>query len=517
MYSALFNFTIPVSGNYSVATTARDVNDKVASTTNRIIAVNTLDAVSFNASGADYVTILDLCSPTAIANGSMATGGAPATISASIPAGLYRVLTVTSKPAITFGNVSLNSTVSNLTFINYAELSASSYNPPANRRIVTIFNITGNNVNYTTSEAFYNYTEKESLLIAEASLEFQKCEASACTWAVIPYGLNTTTNNITGYANTTPTGIWAVMEPSSSTTNTVTNTINNYITGSVTVNVPYNVTQEKIIEKVTSRHLFKAPQEIEVYQSGTASVSIGVVNDGSTAYKSIELSAKTPLTQMSARLSPQSIATLAAGSETTAKLTVDTKNAAVGSYYVTVTGVTGDFSDSILVPVKVVEVKAADRLEAERQLSFAQDLIKQNQECLEFTDTLKRAKAALDKGDIATALKLENEAIEGCKRSLSLLRKEVSPLTGLFGAGFFQGDLTTSAVIGATGIIIGLTMVLLKRLTSPKRKDNELEKQLEGTPEQKPPENKPPEGPGWDSSLGGGSSFGAEETKKEDV
>ena len=480
IYSALFNFTVPAAGDYTVGTSARDVNDNVASNTIRITAVTSDDSISFNTSGASYFTILDSCSSTPIANSS--ENG----ITTSIPAGLYKVRLYTSRPEVTFNNASINSTLSGTAF-KYAEVSSVSYSVPSNRRYVRVFNISSTAANYTNIETYYNYTSDEATLVAEASLEYQKCEEvnSSCTWNTtsVSYLLNTTTNNITGYANSS--SLWAVLEPAYTEPQTTTNTV--YITrietGTITKEKEVINETEKLVEKLVGTHLFQNPPEIELYQTGTSSVEVQLRNDGKATFENIKLAAISGSNQISAKLSSDTVARLEPGQSTSVTLTASSNDAPFGEYSIALSATAGDYSEVVSVPVSVVKFLKSEKLEAQKQIEFGRSLTLQNQECREFADTLDQAEKALEDGDAAIALKLANDAIAGCKQALALAGKEAGPLTGLFAGRLLQGDWANSAVIGAVGAVIALTLVLLKKLVTPKRREDEIAKQLEGEDE----------------------------------
>ena len=473
IYSALFNFTLPDEGNYTVGTSARDVNDNTASNTIRIVAVSSDDSVSFNTSGASYFTILDSCSSTPLANSS-ANG-----ITTTIPAGLYKVTLYTEKPEITFNNASLNSTLSGTAF-KYDELESVTYTVPSNRRYVRVFNVSTNGTEYSDLQVYYNYTPDEATLVAQASLEFQKCEEvnSTCTWnsTSVTTGLNTTTNNITGYANSS--SLWAVLEPAYTEPETNTVYITRTETGTVVKEKDVFKDKEKIVEKFVSTHLIQNPPEIEVYETGTASVEVQLRNDGTTTFEDIKLAAISSASQITASLSSDTIPKLEPGQTTSVRLTASSSNAPLGSYSIALSATSGDYSEAVSVPVAVVKFLKSEKLEAQRQIEFGLSLAMQNQECREFADTLDQANKALKDGDAALALRLANDAIAGCKQALALAGTEAGPLTGLFAGRLLQGDWANSAVIGAVGAVIALTLVLLKKLVTPKRKEDEIAKQL---------------------------------------
>ncbi|HLD63038.1 MAG TPA: hypothetical protein VI875_04175, partial [Candidatus Norongarragalinales archaeon] len=171
------------------------------------------------------------------------------------------------------------------------------------------------------------------------------------------------------------------------------------------------------------------------------------------------------------------------GQSTSVTLTASSNDAPFGEYSIALSATAGDYSEVVSVPVSVVKFLKSEKLEAQKQIEFGRSLTLQNQECREFADTLDQAEKALEDGDAAIALKLANDAIAGCKQALALAGKEAGPLTGLFAGRLLQGDWANSAVIGAVGAVIALTLVLLKKLVTPKRREDEIAKQLEGEDE----------------------------------
>ncbi len=475
VYATLYDLDMDQVGTYNLSVLVRDASDQTVAQNISIECLAAKENFSLTGVGAESIQLLDLNSEATIGNATSENG--TANMNVTIPPGLYKVRAINENgPNVTVSNVVLNASTGNNLF-SYNSPTSVDFSPPTNRRFIRLFNISSP-LDYNGVQVAYNYSDEAASLVAEASVEFQHCEVvnNTCTWEPVNFTLNTTTDYIV--ANTTHMSLWALLEPAFDEPQTIVQTV--YSTSS------YPVVETKIVEKsvpvpyevektqMVSDHLFEAPADVEVLQNNQTETTVGLYNSGQTTFEAVTLQAETTL-GITADLGTASFEKIEPGAAESSKLTIKTDNVPIGAYKVRLTAKTSNYTDSVEVKVNVVRYLTAQKLEAEKQLSFAQKLSAENQECREFDSNLAAARTALDAGEVDTAMKLSSNAINGCKSSLSLISKQGSGAgTGLFLARTSKSgdDYYTYAIIASVGLVAGLAIVMLKRVVTPKKRDD---------------------------------------------
>jgi hypothetical protein len=92
-------------------------------------------------------------------------------------------------------------------------------------------------------------------------------------------------------------------------------------------------------------------------------------------------------------------------------------------FTVTADATTPETNDSALVLINSLE-RSQDGKDVETKVTFAQDLLNENPECLELNELLEKAKGMIDEGQRSEASKIVDGVIEGCKYLVSLAKKE---------------------------------------------------------------------------------------------
>lgn len=205
----IYNYTWSVNatqnGNYTLNVAVRDVNDNTANSTVRMYASLANVTINLSASGISSLHLRDVCSGTAIRNGSSLLG-------VSVIPGNYSLLAVDPGMAnITFNNFNVSSY--NGSFLTYAQESASGLSTPTNRRNIQLFSATVNGGAYSSASVLFDYNSLAGTLVAENSLEIDTCASRlSCTWSLLNSTLNTTSNLINATVSSL-SGLYGTFEP----------------------------------------------------------------------------------------------------------------------------------------------------------------------------------------------------------------------------------------------------------------------------------------------------------------
>lgn len=167
------------------------------------------------------------------------------------------------------------------------------------------------------------------------------------------------------------------------------------------------------------------PQLVTIYKNRTIAVPIRLVNNWTTPLEGIILAASTNASDVVIQFSSNYIESLDIGESQDVMMTVGGYRLGE-NFEVTVTGnvTEPEFNDEALILFNSIE-QAEDGESVSVKVTFANDLLSQNEECQELNEILLQADARLQAGDLAAASELVDSVINGCKY---LISKTTPPL-----------------------------------------------------------------------------------------
>jgi hypothetical protein len=123
--------------------------------------------------------------------------------------------------------------------------------------------------------------------------------------------------------------------------------------------------------------------------------------------------------------------------------------------------------------------------EVETKVTFAQDLLRENPECLELNELLTKAKESLEKGSTAEASKMVDGVINGCKYLVSIAKKGEQKPQSVITELLKKENLKYFLMfIGAASVITLAILVMVKRRKAVIKKE-EKRQSKENKPEEK--------------------------------
>ncbi|MBR9692537.1 hypothetical protein GOV07_01255 [Candidatus Woesearchaeota archaeon] len=169
------------------------------------------------------------------------------------------------------------------------------------------------------------------------------------------------------------------------------------------------------------------PQLVTVYKNRTVIVPIRLENNWTEPLLGISLGASTNASEVELRLDTNYVEELGMNGTEELHLTV-TGYRLGANFEVTVTANVTEpsFKDSALIMFNSIE-SAEDGEDVEVKVTFAQDLLNQNQECQELNELLIEANARLQEGNIDQAHEMVDLVINGCKYLISKTQEAQRP------------------------------------------------------------------------------------------
>ena len=165
------------------------------------------------------------------------------------------------------------------------------------------------------------------------------------------------------------------------------------------------------------------PNLVTVYENKTVLVPITVKNTWNSSLKGISLNASSNSSEISLKLTENYFEEMLVGEKKDVTLMVE--NYRLGeNYEVKITAnVTNPLaSDSALVMLNTIE-QAESGPDVDTKVTFAQDLLRENPECIELNELLERAKTEISTGSKLEASRMVEAVINGCKYMVSISKK----------------------------------------------------------------------------------------------
>ncbi|MBN2422054.1 PKD domain-containing protein [Candidatus Woesearchaeota archaeon] len=165
------------------------------------------------------------------------------------------------------------------------------------------------------------------------------------------------------------------------------------------------------------------PEPVTLYVNNTIRAPISLINKGNITLKGIRLSAETNNSLIDLFFVDDFIPQLSSGEKVTTDLIITSyktfKNYEI-YLYANITD--PDYSDVAVIYVNSLEKSRGDESVTNTKITFANDLLTSNPECLELNEFLKRARVAMANGDYDEAEKIIDSVVEGCRYLISQAR-----------------------------------------------------------------------------------------------
>ncbi len=220
------------------------------------------------------------------------------------------------------------------------------------------------------------------------------------------------------------------------------------------------------------------PELVTIYENKTVLIPVKVQNTWNSSLKGITLNATTNTSQVKLRFSQDYFEELAVGEQKELILFVD--NYRIGENYeiqINANVTEPKASDSALVLLNTIEQSQSGE-DVEIKVTFAQDLLNENPECLELNELLAKAKEDLDKGNTVEASKMVDGVINGCKYLVSISKKTEQKPETIINRLWKRENLKFLLVFAGIALILVLTVLLVnkKKVVVAKNKEAEAKK-----------------------------------------
>jgi len=221
------------------------------------------------------------------------------------------------------------------------------------------------------------------------------------------------------------------------------------------------------------------PEIITSYENKTVLIPVTIQNTWNTSLKRINLSASTTAEGVGFSFSKDYFEELPKGEKRNVTLMVD--NYRLGEdYQIRINANVSDpyTSDSALVMLNTIQQSKIGK-DVQTKVTFAQDLLNENPECLELNELLTKAKEEISKGSTEEAGLMVDSVIEGCKYLVSISKKsEQKPETIVTKIIRKENMKYVLPFLALAGIII-ITLLSVKKRKSAQQKKAEAEAEAE--------------------------------------
>jgi len=403
-YMNYYNYTFEVnqSGVYSVYANVTDYENHSSSWNYSFYSSVGYGVYRINSSATTNIERIGKCSGDVVSEGNDLTmrlaRGSLIDLNVSIDKTLHNL-------SLEFRDVNLTGNLSEV--VGYAELSNETDAPSTDRKVALFeLNSTLNFSNYTF---VYDYTTIAHTINNESSLKVYKCEdILSCglvdTEAVVDVGNNTLTVTLDSFS-------YFMITESGTSVETVTETVSGG--GSTTTETVY-----RSLNILT-------PGEVEIGLTDQVVIPVTLDNPEDIVLKDISLTANSTTNDIDPEFEPVEINELGAGENETVMLFLES-HSTPGEYEIHLEATVSEpeFIETAVVYVRLVAMPGMETV-VER-IVLAQDLFRENPQCLELNDLLIRAQELIDEGRVEEARVIVQQTIYKCKE---LVTGEEFPLS----------------------------------------------------------------------------------------
>ena len=233
--------------------------------------------------------------------------------------------------------------------------------------------------------------------------------------------------------------------------------------------VPFSVIQEVEKEKEIYFDII-VPEKVTLYKNDTIRQLIRLVNRGNNTLRGVYISATTNHTDAEILFSTTYFPEIAPGDEAKTDLIL-TAYKLLNQYeifiWANVTEPT--YRDKAIIYINAIEKSRGNQSVTSTKITFAQDLLSSNPECLELNEFLEQALDFMDRQDYEKASQITDSVIQGCKYLVSQGKLRDERPTGLT----IGLDLDKIPYIGPILLVFVLGMAFAIFMTVRARKENE--------------------------------------------
>lgn len=213
------------------------------------------------------------------------------------------------------------------------------------------------------------------------------------------------------------------------------------------------------------------PSSLVMYRNQTMEVPITVRNPTERVFTGVEIDASVEVDDVQLRFTQNTFAQLQPEEERNITLLVDNYRSQ-GTYEIKVTADVRDpeVNDSALIFVNALEQESfGDAVNT--RVSFAQDLLTSNPECLELNEQLNRARTLLQEGRTHETDLLLREVVDACRFLIAApgAREEIP--AGWDVSWFTQMRYANQVLLGLLGVLVLIAVFLLMHYYSAARQD----------------------------------------------
>ncbi len=429
--SANYSFAVNQTGNYLIQATITDMENQSSNWNYTFYSSSGYQNYQINSSTITNISLIDKCDEE--------LSGSEDGLILTLPTMHLLDLDVSIDDTLhdidlTIRNVNLSATGNLTEAVSYNELS-SEINASSGYRRVALFEL-NSSFNLTNYTIVYNYTPIAHTINDESTLRMEKCESlTSCsltdTNAVVETSANTITATLTDFS-------YFLISESAATVETVTTTTSGG--GSTTT-------------KVVGVN-FIVPSDIELELKDQIVVPLIIVNPTNSKLTGIKLSAQSNTPDIDAVLEKTTLDSLEAYKNDTLMLFLES-HSTPGDYEVKIDAAVKSpaFTDSTVIYVKLTE--SIGKKEVVERVVLAQDLFRENPQCLELNDFLIEAQRLLDEGSVEEARQIVQETIYRCKELVT----DKSLISNLEVVKEWRTPIIVVLILLVIALIVALTII----------------------------------------------------------
>lgn len=206
------------------------------------------------------------------------------------------------------------------------------------------------------------------------------------------------------------------------------------------------------------------PPEINIYGNDTVQIPVIFKNIGEISLSGINILLEGTIPNSTITIDTNYIPLLNVNKEVLTYLRVKTGDVALNNYSITIVAKvnTPQLTRKAMIYFRVVE-RGIPYYDIRYKFRAAQNLFKQNPECLELTEFLKQAEEAMANNETAKAESLINAAIENCQNLISLRGRERPKI---------ERPLNIPQIIaGSFVLLLIIVLIIIAYLLRPKKKE----------------------------------------------
>lgn len=218
------------------------------------------------------------------------------------------------------------------------------------------------------------------------------------------------------------------------------------------------------------------PEMVSVYENRTAIIPVKVQNNWNDSLLQVQLNASTNASEVEFSFTEDYFEIMNEGEKRNVTLRVS--NYRLGENYeirITANVTEPDVSDSAIVLLNSIE-QAESGEDVETKVTFAQDLLNDNPECLELNELLVQAREKLANGSNTEAARIVDGVIEGCKYLVSISKRQEQKPQSIVDRLIKKENLKYLLIFLGLIIVVALTVLIVRKRRVESEKEEEEKK-----------------------------------------